>query len=93
MAALMGRDPAVMSIAGNDGHDVIVSHRTPDDGKVWNAHCVVNGDRVSWAAITDGVQGRWRTEDDIRFVKTGPTIKITVHTDGALAAERSYRIG
>lgn len=92
IASLMGRDPSIIAVTSNDGAHINVSYRTMNDGKVWRNHCSIIGDRVNWAAILDGAQGRWRTEDDIRYVLSGPSIKVTVRTDGELVSEKSYQI-
>lgn len=92
IGTLMGQDPRIIAVDNSNGEDVVVSYSRPDDGKIWRNHCYISGDRVNWAAILDGVRGRWRNEDDIRYVLTGPSIKITVRSDGELASEKAYQL-
>lgn len=91
IASIMGRDPSIIVVDSNDGAHINVSYRRPDDGKIWRNHCSIIGDRVNWAAIFNGEQGRWRTEDDIRYVLSGSSIKVTLRTEGELVSEKTHQ--
>ncbi|PHY20777.1 hypothetical protein CSW59_06020 [Caulobacter sp. BP25] len=92
VASLMGRDPTLIRVASSNEEGVDVSYVSPNDGRGWSNHCAINGDRVSWTTISNGVQGRWRTEDDIRYALNGPSVKITVRTNGELMSQKTYQI-
>jgi hypothetical protein len=100
VAALNGRDPAIIKVEHITGDMAYVGYRRPDDGKVWKNRCRVEGDRVVWSAVDlDGPgsgPGRWRTHPDdetITYSIDGATVKVRVGFSDGSGWEESYKLG
>jgi hypothetical protein len=83
VAAVMGRDPAIVKVERTDNGVVRLYYFRPDDGKRWDYRCKVEGQKVVWATA----EGRWRThsqDETIQFVSTGEVLTIEQRfTDGS----------
>lgn len=95
IAAINGRQPDIIKVVKRSG-EIIRTRYTRDDGKVWTNECRVSGDKVEWRTFdVDGPgtgPGRWRDEDDVRFVVSGQSITITQHMDGDFVGKETFTV-
>ncbi|MDZ4066856.1 MAG: hypothetical protein U1E06_08365 [Tabrizicola sp.] len=99
VAALNGRDPAIIKVEQIENGVAYVGYERPDDGKVWKNRCRVDGDRVIWASVDlDGPgsgPGRWRTHADdeiVTYALDGPTVKVRIGYGDGSGSEEAYSI-
>ena len=98
VAALNGRDPAIIKVERVADGVAHVGYARPDDGKVWKNQCRVEGNRVIWASVDlngpGSGPGRWRTdaEDEVvTYVLDGGTVKVKItYSDGSAEPEKAY---
>nr|WP_325265575.1 PH domain-containing protein [uncultured Rhizobium sp.] len=92
VAAIMGRDPSIISVGAEISGVLPLSYVRPDDGKQCKYRCRVEGDRIIWASDT----GRWRTDpldEKIFYTISSNTISISErYTDGS-SNESTYLLG
>lgn len=100
VAALNGRDPAIIKVERVEAGVAHVGYPRPDDGKVWKNDCRAEGDRVVWRAVDlDGPgsgPGRWRTHPDdeiVTYAIDGDTVKVRVGYSDGSGSEEAYTIG
>jgi hypothetical protein len=88
IAAIMGRDPSIISIDNRREGVINLSYIRKDDNTRWAYRCKVDGNRVIWATDT----GRWRThrmDEKITFTSDASGITITqTFSDGSKSQER-----
>ena len=58
IAAVMGRDPSIITASSGSDNVVALSYKRESDGTNWNYRCKVNGSVALWASDT----GRWRND-------------------------------
>ena len=95
IAAINGRDPAIIKVDKIEGGIAYVSYKRPDDGKKWKNRCRLEGKKVIWAAVDlDGPgsgPGRWRNDpadEVITYSIDGDSITITqTFSDGSDMSE------
>jgi hypothetical protein len=91
VAALMGRDPAIMKVTRKENGIVHLYYIRQDDGTMWAYRCTIEGARIIWASDT----GRWRTQRDdekITYRASGDMLTIIqTFTDGTGTAESFKR--
>ena len=87
VAAMMGRNPKIMTIDRREGGIVHLSYIRKDDGSHWAYRCRLEGDRVIWASDT----GRWRThpaDEKILYSVSDAGVTITqAWTDGSKSVD------
>jgi hypothetical protein len=85
IAAIMGRDPAIISTKGPSGGIVHLEYIRPDDKTRWAYRCRLEGNRVLWASPT----GRWMDKDmDGKVTYSAGAQGVTIHqsfSDGSNA--------
>lgn len=100
VAALNGRDPAIIKVERIENGIAHVGYVRPNDGKVWKNQCRVDGNRVVWASVDlngPGTgPGRWRTDAEDEVVTYAVrantvTVRIT-YSDGSTEPEHVYTI-
>jgi hypothetical protein len=101
VAALNGRDPAIIKVERVGGGIAHVGYVRPNDGKAWKNQCRVEGDRVVWASVDlngpGSGPGRWRTDTEdevVTYAIEGKKVKVTIrYSDGSTEPEHVYEIG
>lgn len=86
IAAVMGRDPAIISVTSVQG-DVHFLSYVRDDGKRWSYKCKLDHAEVVWGAD----DGRWRDDprdEKLFYQLVGSSVKITQrYGDGSSSDE------
>lgn len=98
VAALNGRDPAIIKVERIEDGIAHVSYVRPNDGKVWKNQCRADGNRVVWASVDlngPGTgPGRWRTdaEDEVvTYAVRANTVTVMItYSDGSTEPEHVY---
>lgn len=65
----------VEGLTAKDGY-ARASYLRPSDQSKWVYACKFDGDRLIWAADENGRLGRWRTEENIRYIVTDSRVTI-----------------
>ncbi|WP_133244872.1 hypothetical protein [Caulobacter radicis] len=92
IAALMGRDPAIIKVVRSAGGVVDTRYVRPTDGTVWKNRCRISGNRVEWAAYQGGALGRWRSEDVITYSVSGGRIRVVGSSYGEQMFNEIYTV-
>ncbi|MCF8128314.1 MAG: hypothetical protein K9N10_07345 [Deltaproteobacteria bacterium] len=58
IAAVMGRDPSIITASSGSDNVVALSYKRESDGTNWSYRCKVDGGAALWASDT----GRWRND-------------------------------
>lgn len=101
VAALNGRDPAIIKVENVADGIAYVRYARPTDGRVWKNRCRVEGNRVVWASVDlngpGSGPGRWRTdaEDEVvTYALKADTVKVRItYSDGSTEPEHVYAVG
>ena len=94
IAQLFGHSPKIMKAVPQDGGIVRISYKRPDDGKLFENDCQLQGNRIMWRGVDIGPNsgpGRWRNHPDdeiLTYRIKGKSVELTTtYSDGSSATE------